>query len=90
MLQSKGSQRVTHDSATGQQQGQDRASLLVLVVKNSPANVGNVRDTGSNSGWEDSVKKEMAIHSIILVWEILWMEEPAGLKSIGLQRVAYH
>ena len=60
------------------------------MVKNSPANVGNVRDTGSNSGWKDSLKKEMATHSIILVWEIPWMEEPTGLKSIGLQRVAYH
>jgi len=29
----------------------------------------------------------MAIHSSILAWEILWIEEPGGLQSIGLQRV---
>ena len=27
---------------------------------------------------EGDLKKEMAIHSIILAWEILWTEEPAG------------
>ena len=29
----------------------------------------------------------MATHSSILAWEILWMEEPGGLQSMGLQRV---
>ena len=28
----------------------------------------------------------MATHSIILVWEIPWTEEPGGLQSMGLQR----
>ena len=38
-------------------------------------------------GLEDPLEKEMAIHSSILVWEILWTEEPGGLQSMGLQRV---
>ena len=34
-------------------------------------------------GQEDSLEKEMATHSIILAWEILWAEEPGGLQSMG-------
>ena len=38
-------------------------------------------------GWEDSLEKEMATHSSILGWEIPRTEEPAGLQSMGSQRV---
>ena len=34
-------------------------------------------------GWEDPLEKEMAIHSSILVWRIMCMEEPCGLQSMG-------
>ena len=34
-------------------------------------------------GQEDPLKKEMAIHSSILAWEIPWTEEPGGLESMG-------
>ena len=34
-------------------------------------------------GWEDPVEKEMATHSSILAWEILWTEEPGRLQSMG-------
>ena len=30
-------------------------------------------------GWEDPLEKEMAIHSSILAWTVLWTEEPGGL-----------
>ena len=40
-------------------------------------------------GWEDPLEKEMATHSRILAWEILWTEEPGGLQSLGSQRVRY-
>ena len=30
-------------------------------------------------GQEDTLEKEMATHSNILSWEILWTEEPGGL-----------
>ena len=36
-------------------------------------------------GQEDPLGEEMAIHSSILVWEILWTEEPGRLQSIGSQ-----
>ena len=32
------------------------------------------------------LEKEMASHSSILGWEILWTEEPGGLLSMELQR----
>ena len=38
-------------------------------------------------GQEDLLEKEMAIHSSILAWKILWTEEPGQLQSIGSQRV---
>ena len=34
-------------------------------------------------GWEDSLEKEMATHSCILVWEILWTEKPVGYSPVG-------
>ena len=35
-------------------------------------------------GGEDPLKKEMAIHSSILVWEIPWTEETGGLQPMEL------
>ena len=68
----------------------ERASHVVLVVKNPPANAGDVRDTRVQSlGWEDPLEEEMATHSIILAWEIPWTEEPGRLQSMGLQRVRH-
>ena len=40
-------------------------------------------------GGEDPLKKEMAIHSSILAWEISWTEEPWGLQSMGSQGVGH-
>ena len=50
------------------------------VVKNPAVNAGDVRDTGFHSwGQEDPLEKEMATHSSILAWRILWTEEPGSL-----------
>ena len=40
-------------------------------------------------GQEDSLEKEMAIHSSILAWRIPWTKEPGGLQSMGSQRDGY-
>ena len=65
----------------------ERASHVVLVVKNPPTNAGDVRDTRVQSlGWEDPLEEEMATHSIILAWEIPWTEEPGRLQSMGSQK----
>ena len=34
-------------------------------------------------GQEDPLEEEMATHSSILAWEILWTGEPGGLQSTG-------
>ena len=39
---------------------------VVLVVKNPPANAGDIRSLG----WEDPLKEGMATHSSILAWRI--------------------
>ena len=39
---------------------------------------------------EDPLEKEMATHSGILAWEILWREKPGGLQSMGTQRVRHN
>ena len=36
-------------------------------------------------GQEDPLVEEMATHSSILAWRILWTEEPGELQSMGLQ-----
>ena len=40
-------------------------------------------------GQEDPLEKEMATHSSILAWKILWTEETGGLQSMGFQRVGH-
>ena len=39
---------------------------------------------------EMTSEKEIAIHSSILAWRILWTEEPGGLESIGSQKVRHN
>jgi len=40
-----------------------------------------MQETGIQSlGWEDPLKKEMAIHSSILAWKTPWIEGPGGLQ----------
>ena len=40
-------------------------------------------------GQEDPLEEEMATHSSILAWRIPQTEKPAGLQSIGSQRVRH-
>ena len=55
-------------------------------VKNLPA----VQETQVRSlGQGDPLEKEMATHSSILAWEILWTEESGRLQSMGLQRLGH-
>ena len=60
------------------------------MVKNPPAKAGDVRDVGLIAGLENPLEEEMAPHSSILAWKILWTEEPGGLQSMGLQRVGHN
>ena len=67
-----------------------RASQVVLLFENLPANVGDVRDVGSIPGSGRSLEEEMATHSSILAWRIPWGEQPGELQSIGLHKVGHN
>ena len=65
---------------------------MMAVVKNQPTNTEVIRDTGSVPGkidQEDSLEEEMATHSSILGYRILWTEEPGGLLSVRSHRVGH-
>ena len=60
------------------------------MVKNPPANAGDIRDLGSTSG---SGRSSGGGHGHPLQYSCLgespWTEEPGRLQSIGSQRVKY-
>ena len=61
-------------------------SLVAQMVKH----LSTTRETRVQFlGWEDSLEKEVAIHSSILAWKILWTEEPGRLQSMGSQRAGH-
>ena len=62
-----------------------RASQVAQVVRNLPANAGDMRNTGLEEPLE-----EMATHSGILAWRIPWTEEPGRLQSRGSQREGHN
>ena len=61
--------------------GSNWASQVALVVKNPPANAGDVKDTGlARSPGEGHGNP-----SSIFAWRIPWTEEPGRLQSMGSQ-----
>ena len=50
------------------------------MVKNPPANSGDLRD---------ATEKAMAPHSSTLAWKIPWTEDPGRLQSMGSLRVGH-
>ena len=65
------------------------ASQVALVIKNSPASAGDVRDMDSIPGSGRSPGGEHGSPRRILAWRIPWTEEPGRLQSIGLQRAGH-
>ena len=59
------------------------------MIKNLPANAGDIRDEGLIPGWEDLLEEGMATQFSILAWRIAWTEEPGRLQSTGSQRVRH-
>ena len=54
-----------------------------IVVKNMPANAGDVR--ASIPGWENPLEEGMATHSSILARKIPGTEEPGELQPMWSQ-----
>ena len=59
------------------------------MVKNSPANAGDLRDTSTTPGWEDPLEEGKAAHSSILAWRIPQTEEPGRFQFTVSQRVRH-
>ena len=49
------------------------------MVKNPPANAGDIRNVGLIPGSGGSLEEGMATYSSILAWRMLWTEEPGRL-----------
>ena len=62
------------------------ASQVVLVVKNLPANAGDITDTGSIPGSERSPGEGHGNPLQYSAWRISWTGEPDRLQSLGSQR----
>ena len=60
------------------------------MVKNLPANAGDLRDMGLIPGLGRSSGGGMATYSSILEWRIPWTEEPGTLQSIASLRDGYN
>ena len=62
-----------------------------VIQQSSPGHT-----SGKNSHWKIYMylnahrEKEMAPHSSVLAWRILWTEEPGGLPSMGSRRVGHN
>ena len=57
------------------------------MVKNLPTKAG---DMGSIPVLGRFPEEEMATHTSVLAWKILWTEAPGRLQSIGSQRVGHN
>ena len=56
------------------------------MVKNPPANAGDIRDEGSILDQENPLEKEMATHAIIVALEIPQIEEYGELQPRRSQK----
>ena len=79
-------------------------TYIHTVVKNRPANAGDLRDFVAGSiknpptmqetwvqslGQEDPLEESKTIHSIVRAWRSPWTERPGGLHPTGWQRVRH-
>ena len=91
-LPSMGSHRVGHDwcnlaAAAADLMG---VSQMALVVKNLPANEGDVRDAGPIPGLGRFPRVGDGYPLQYSCWRIPWTEEPCGLQSIESQCIRQH
>ena len=63
------------------------ASQVTLVVKNPPANAGDIETQVRSLGREDPLEEGTATHSSLPAWRIPGTEEPGGLQCTGSRGV---
>ena len=59
------------------------------MIKNPPANVGDVRDMGSMPGSGRPPGEGNGNPLQYSAWRIPWMEKPGGIQTMGSQRVGH-
>ena len=59
-----------------------QASQVALVVKNLPANPGEVEMRVQTLGGEDPLVEGMGTHSSSFAWRTPWTEEPGGQQTV--------
>ena len=57
------------------------------MVKNPPANAGDVRDVGSTPGWEDPLEEEMAPTPVFLPGEAHGQRGQVGCRARGCKEL---
>ena len=65
------------------------SSQVALVVRNPPANAGDIRDMGLITGSGRSPGEGHSNPLCILAWRIPWTEEPRRQWSMRSQRVEH-
>ena len=65
------------------------ASQVALVIKNFPANAGDIRDVDPIPPWGRSPGEGNGNPLQYSCLEYPWTEEPGGLQSMGSQRVRH-
>ena len=60
------------------------------MVKNPPADAGDIREAGLIPGLGRSPVGGHGNHSSILLWSLSWTEEAGRLQSIASQRVRHN
>ena len=64
-----------------------KASQVMLVVRNLPANAGDLRDMGLILCQEDPLERGMATHSSTLAWRIHGPRSLVGYSPWGHQEL---
>ena len=80
---------VSYASCIGRQIFFNHCVTWTSAVKNPPA----MQETQEAWVWsldQENLEKEMATHSSILAWKILWTEVSGGPQSMGSQRVGHN
>ena len=57
------------------------------MVKNLPANAGDLKDAGSIPGQEDPLEEDMTIHTTVLAWEIHGQKSLVGYSPWGCKEL---
>ena len=62
---------------------------MLLMVKNTPPDAGDVRAAGLISEQKDLLEEDTKTHSSSRAWRSPWTQEPVGLQSLGSQTVGH-